>query len=285
MDLNTSGIYQILNTLNNKYYIGSAVNVQKRWNLHLMFLRKGRHHSRYLQRAFNKSGEVAFSITIIERVEASRSILLSREQFYLDTMQPFGSRGYNACRTAGSVLGIKRSPEVREKIRQAKLGKPSWNKGKKRPPFSDEWKRNLARPGTSNPFYGKRHSDASRDLISQKAKARLADPTRNFFYDKHLTGDQNGMYGRTHTAEARERIGAAHKGKTLSPSHIEKLRELGKTRRTIAVVQLDSDGMVVAQYISMSEAARDVGTTTANILRAVQNPTQRAKGRHWRLAA
>lgn len=38
-----SGIYAIYNTIENKYYVGSSVNIQRRWNSHLRELKKEKH--------------------------------------------------------------------------------------------------------------------------------------------------------------------------------------------------------------------------------------------------
>lgn len=46
-----AGVYQILNIVNNKRYIGSSVDIPKRWREHLHSLRQNVHCSRYLQRA------------------------------------------------------------------------------------------------------------------------------------------------------------------------------------------------------------------------------------------
>lgn len=46
-----SGIYKITNVVNNKIYIGSACNIMQRFSNHKSSLRKGKHHSIYLQRS------------------------------------------------------------------------------------------------------------------------------------------------------------------------------------------------------------------------------------------
>lgn len=53
-----SGIYQIKNTLNNKVYVGSAKDFEKRWKRHFKDLEKGCHSSIKLQMSFNKYGNV-----------------------------------------------------------------------------------------------------------------------------------------------------------------------------------------------------------------------------------
>src|SRR4030095_5213412 len=143
--LDISAIYKILNLVNGKFYIGSAVNVRIRWNHHLLQLRRGDHHSRHLQKAFYKYGESNFVLQIIECIPL-RADLIPREQFWLDILKVYDAEvGYNIHSNARSAFGVKRSVETRGKIRQAKLGKPSWNKGKRRPPFSEEWKRNMSK--------------------------------------------------------------------------------------------------------------------------------------------
>jgi group I intron endonuclease len=58
-----SGVYQILCVPTGKAYVGSAVNLAKRWQEHRWMLRRGQHHSQYLQRAWDKYGETAFAFS------------------------------------------------------------------------------------------------------------------------------------------------------------------------------------------------------------------------------
>ena len=117
----TSGIYRITCTVTGKFYIGSAKNILDRRRVHLHYLRQGKHHSIALQRAFTKYGEASFEWDVLELVFIP--FLLDREQYWLDTFQPFGDKGYNINRTAGSRYGTEVTPETREKLRQANLGK------------------------------------------------------------------------------------------------------------------------------------------------------------------
>lgn len=54
---NLSGIYQIRNTFNNKKYIGSSVNLRRRYREHFNTLINGTHYNSKIQRAFNKYDE------------------------------------------------------------------------------------------------------------------------------------------------------------------------------------------------------------------------------------
>jgi group I intron endonuclease len=115
------GIYRIRNTLNGRVYVGSAVNTSKRWMLHRIHLNRGDHHCPLLQRAWVKHGEPAFVFEIIEVVERTRD-LESREQVYLDDAFATGL-AYNICRTAGSILGVRRTEATREKLSLVNKGR------------------------------------------------------------------------------------------------------------------------------------------------------------------
>lgn len=111
-----SGIYRIRNLSTGDEYVGSAVNIKKRWAEHTRLLRKGQHHSRYLQNAWNVYGECVFSFEVL--AYCCEGLLLRVEQLAIDTLNP----RYNMCRIAGSILGVKRTPETCEKIRIANTG-------------------------------------------------------------------------------------------------------------------------------------------------------------------
>lgn len=56
----TSGIYIILNTLNDKVYVGSSVNLRARWLKHIATLIANTHDNDYLQSAWNKQNGEGF---------------------------------------------------------------------------------------------------------------------------------------------------------------------------------------------------------------------------------
>ena len=114
----SSGIYKITNTINEKCYIGSAVDLHRRKAQHWSVLHRGKHHSKYLQNAFNKYGANAFTFEVLEYVDDPQ-VLLPAEQHYLDLLQP----EYNILQVAGSVLGLKHSEETLAKLRGRKISK------------------------------------------------------------------------------------------------------------------------------------------------------------------
>ncbi len=97
----TSGIYQIRCIPTGKIYIGSAVNLCLRWELHRSRLRRGIHHNSHLQNAWDRHGEMNFEISVLELVE--RSNLLSAEQAWIDKTGCVSREiGFNIFATAGS---------------------------------------------------------------------------------------------------------------------------------------------------------------------------------------
>ena len=100
-----SGIYQILCIPTGKIYIGSAVDLQARWDKHCRTLRRGNHHNFRLQHAWDRYGETSFEFSVLELVNASD--LLRAEQEWMDrTGCADRTIGFNIYPIAGSPGGI-----------------------------------------------------------------------------------------------------------------------------------------------------------------------------------
>lgn len=215
------GIYQIENQRNGKRYIGSAVNLKRRWTVHLRSLRSGQHYNRHLQAAYDKYGEQSLILSILEYVESER--LIEREQYYFDALSP----EYNLCPIAGSPLGYRHTPETRKKISKALGGERNPNygiRGRQSPNYgrrhSEETKHRMSesKKGERNAFYGKRHSKKTREQMS---KAHMGE--RNFMFGKR--NEQNPNYGRQQSEEARQNNSKAHMGKCHSEETKRKISE------------------------------------------------------------
>lgn len=103
-DFDFSCIYK-LTSPSGKIYIGQAQSMYKRFQDY----RRPR-ATKYLKRAILKYGLENMKVAILER-NVPLDKLDEREQFYLDTLQPFGDNGYNICREASTTRGRKRLPE------------------------------------------------------------------------------------------------------------------------------------------------------------------------------
>ena len=91
---NKSGIYMILNTYNNKCYVGSSKNFYTRKQKHFRLLLLNKHHSEHLQKAYNKYGKDKFTFIILEECEIEK--LLEKEVFWINLKNSLDPRyGYN----------------------------------------------------------------------------------------------------------------------------------------------------------------------------------------------
>lgn len=83
---NKIGIYKILNTQNNKFYIGSSINLYHRLHQHLSKLRSNSHTNSKLQNSWNKYKEENFIIEIME--ECDKDIVREKEINYINLLKP-----------------------------------------------------------------------------------------------------------------------------------------------------------------------------------------------------
>jgi group I intron endonuclease len=108
-------IYKISSEIKpEKFYIGSAVNFVKRRDRHRTSLKHNWHPNSILQNHYNKYGKDDLIFDILE-FSIDINMLLNREQFYIDTLNPT----FNILRTAGSNLGYIPSEETRRKLSEA----------------------------------------------------------------------------------------------------------------------------------------------------------------------
>lgn len=128
----SGGIYKFTNNINGKIYIGSSINLRKRFSNHLKLLKTNSHHSKSFQNAWNKYKEDNFSFEIIEDVENSYNLLI-KEQYYLDNIifaqdyinkinNKFIELSYNINPCSSNRLGTIQSEESKLK---SKLNNPN----------------------------------------------------------------------------------------------------------------------------------------------------------------
>lgn len=119
------GVYAIVNTVNWKMYIGSSIDIRKRWNLHRWDLVHGHHHCVPLQRAWTKYGADAFQWNVVEEV-ADVEQIAEREQAWIDAT-PRPTRYNTSPQSGGHNRGIVRSEEFKQRLRD-------YHTGRMRPP-------------------------------------------------------------------------------------------------------------------------------------------------------
>jgi hypothetical protein len=101
-----SAIYMFKCLLTGDSYVGSAVDLARRFSEHM----KGKNSTPHLQNAIKKYGITSFAFIILTIVEPS--MLVAWEQLAIDLMRP----RYNILQTAGSLQGFKWSSDNIAKI-------------------------------------------------------------------------------------------------------------------------------------------------------------------------
>lgn len=211
---NISGIYEIVNLVNGKRYVGSSILMRKRWACHRRELRSRKHHSRHLQNAWLKYGEASFSFRILEAVP-EKDMLIKREQHYINALRP----DYNCLPTAGSCLGHK------------------WT--------DDQKSRLSASLRANNPFKGKNHTAETREALSRIAKARFSSKEGRLALVTAITAPDvvakksanmvgNKIWlGRSHSADTKRKLSDMFKGRLFSEQSRRKMSEAQKVRPPI----------------------------------------------------
>ena len=74
------GIYKIYCTTEDKYYIGSSININRRWSEHRRELNRNAHRNKYLQLDWDAYGDESFEFNVLELTEN----LIVREQYWIN---------------------------------------------------------------------------------------------------------------------------------------------------------------------------------------------------------
>jgi hypothetical protein len=97
-----AGIYQILNTVNNKRFVDASPNLRN-LNGRRFELNAGGHMNKELQADWKQYGEAAFQIEVLELVDikdtpffSMKDELKKLEEKWLEKLQPYGDKGYNS---------------------------------------------------------------------------------------------------------------------------------------------------------------------------------------------
>lgn len=233
LTLSRPGIYSITHE-SGKQYVGSATNIWGRWAVHQSLLRAGRHHSKKLQRAWDKYGDSTFTFDVIEFVD-DLADLIPREQFYITERGVASQHGYNISPTAGNTLGRKHTEEARKKISEKAMGRKASEETRKR---MSERRQNLKRD--------KPHSLETRMKIAEKARGRIASD------------------------ETKKKMSEARQGRKLSDSHRAKLAEQSRARAKIPI----SEETRARMSASAKERAKKQIEMKIGIYAKRVNPTQ-----------
>jgi group I intron endonuclease len=199
--MKTFYIYKLTCVVNGKGYIGFTENIKRRMRQHKYTATKG--YGQTIHAAIRKYGWETF---VVEELYQSddRQETLNHEAYFIDLHETKGSKGYNITRGGMSKEPRQSSEALKQQRIEAgrKLGKSKL--GTK---TSDE-----ARANMSAAHVGAKHSPEHTEKI------RLANK-----------GQVPWIKGKTHSPEARAKIGAA--SRACSPETRRKLSEAAKGKR------------------------------------------------------
>jgi len=198
-----TGIYKIECIINHKVYIGQSKNIKDRWKGHIKELDLNKHINNHLQYAWNKYGKENFKFEILEL--CSQKDLNNKEIYWLNyyggkdsnntfniveagkggagdenwktkisnTVKQHYLNGDYDCRKKGTKCWIVKENKM-QVINIAQLDnyiKRGWKRG--RLPLSEETRKKISRPGKLNNFYGKKHSEETKQKMRKKHNISL----------------------------------------------------------------------------------------------------------------
>lgn len=178
-------IYKIINTVNNKFYVGSTNKQYERFRTHRNKLRLGKHHCTHLQAAWNKYGEQAFVFHVIETIDDETQLQAAEDKWLQEWVGK--PECYNHGLRSGAPwrgcapeqhpnFGKSHSNETIQLIKDARANQPC-------------------------PRIGKKHTEETKELIRQK---KLANPSRAWL-------------GKTRDEATRKKIGDTQRGVKKAP--------------------------------------------------------------------
>jgi hypothetical protein len=98
-----AGVFVVTNRSNGKVFVGSGLNVQGVLNSQQAQLKWHSHMLRELQQDFDRLGADQFSFEVVDTLKPDpaagvelRDELDALEALWLEKLQPYGDRGYNA---------------------------------------------------------------------------------------------------------------------------------------------------------------------------------------------
>lgn len=176
-----SGIYA-LSFSGVQRYLGSSIDIHRRYKQHLNLLKRRAHRNSKLQNCYNKHGKPA--LVIIEVLEdATEKEVQALEQSYLDALN-FSEFCNLSKEAGGGRLSDKINAKRRESLKRFFADNPD------------------AIAGKNNPFYGRKHSQTTKDAIGRANRGRK----RSEEWKEQKAADMRSRRGLHHSEKHRQRL-------------------------------------------------------------------------------
>ena len=225
-DNKQSGIYCIENLITNKKYIGQSNNIHNRWRKHISELNRNSHFNDYLQNAWNKYGVNNFKFYVLEYCEPDK--LDEREKYYIDLYCTVNrNHGYNL--KSGGQTNISYSEETRKKM-------------------SISIQRSYLNP--------KRKEIQRVNALKQWKNPEIKSK---------IIGSNNGMYGKHHTDEAKQKVSNKNKGR----------KSARRNTTPVLCVELNK------KFADATTAGKEMNLDSSGILKVCQNKRKTCGGYTW----
>lgn len=266
----TPVIYKIRNVVNQKFYVGSTINMKERARTHRNRLRRGNHHATHLQAAWCKYGEECFVFEIIEEVGSIDALQGAEDRWLAEHVgQPYC---YNKSRYSDTPMrGIRKEDH------------PSYGRAKtpeEVAAISTSVKKLYA--DGFNPRIGLTHTEETKAIISAKVQAAVAEGRSGKFIPSEetrlrmsqaLKGNQNAK-GHVRTEEHRRRLAEANKGNQhwLGKTHTEET----KAKLSKRVLEVTTS----TEFPSLTAVLEHYGFKMPTLRRALVTGKPLAKGVH-----
>lgn len=280
------GVYEIVNTENMHRYVGSSVNIRRRWSEHKRKLRSGKHHSRYLQRAWDLYGASSFKFRVLTKI-ANPDDRIEVEQQFIDDLQP----EYNMTPNASSPGGFEITDSTRElhsKNGKRMMKNPVIKKKCIDALRSDKAKEGLERWHSSEECkrMARKRYERIKHLLHQKKELVCIQCGKKYIGEKGL------FCSAACRAKHRRDSGVDDEIRTCivcgSEFTINKYSNTSTCSRACAsskpVVQINKEGKVINSFNSAKLASVKTGIDWSNIGRACRGDYKTAGGYVWRYA-
>ncbi len=232
----TSGIYQIMHVTTGTIYIGSSVDMYSRTSYHRSSLRRGDHHSAYLQRAWNKYGEEQFRVDVV--LLCDKSDLAFQERYFITNLYPEFNMNRFTSRPEHSTISDERRRAM------SLQGKKNWLDPNFRIKHKEGWARIMSEPYTSDKMRASRmrvirERPELAEQHSECMKEKFKDPA---YLQRHIeittAAKQDPLF--------KENMSKSIKDKWRDPGYCKHLRHLSDDE-VISVLKMRLDGVSCKQ--------------------------------------